>query len=389
VSLNLCKALSVVYVIIRFTKKTTGELDFMNPVKIGVIGCGAIGQVHHLPNLVDLYGLFEVTAVCDVSRGAAEYVADKFHVPQVYTDYRELLESDVEAVLLCQSDPKTQAAVDAFAAGKHLFIEKPMCYSLQEADAIIEAQQAAGTVGQVGYMKLFDPGYEHAKQTVGTMDSIRFVQVNHLHPNNDLHVRQFDVRRFDDIPAEAVQQTAEARQRARHDAVGDVAPHVQQAFHLLSGSMIHDLYGMREMLGMPAEILHADIWFDGRAFTMTLAYPNGARCVASWVDLPDLWDFRETLEVYGDDKRVLLAYPTGFSRGLLSSVTVQGIDAQGTTFRAEPALDWESAFMREFRHFYACIREGVECRAPVASARDDIGLIVDVVKHYLQRVEHA
>ena len=47
----------------------------MKTIKMGVIGCGAIAQVHHMPNLSDLPDLFEVTAVCDVSRGAADYVA--------------------------------------------------------------------------------------------------------------------------------------------------------------------------------------------------------------------------------------------------------------------------------------------------------------------------
>src|SRR5690606_2691851 len=98
-------------------------------------------------NLRDLPDLFDVAGVCDVSRGAADYAARKFHVSRVYTDYRDLLAADVDALLLCQSDPKTQVAVEAFDAGKHVFIEKPMCFSLQEADAIIEACRRAGTVG--------------------------------------------------------------------------------------------------------------------------------------------------------------------------------------------------------------------------------------------------
>jgi predicted dehydrogenase len=310
-------------------------------------------------------------------------VAQKFNVPQHFTDYRDLLAADVEAVLLCQSDPKTEVAVAALEAGKHLFIEKPMCFSLQEADAIIAARRRAGVVGQVGYMKVYDPAYELAKQHVDRMNNIRFVQVNHLHPNNDLHMRQFDIRRFNDIPAGVMEATRSARLAARREAIGDVSPDVERAFHMLAGSMIHDLYGMRTMLGLPSRIRSADIWFDGRAFTTTLEYPNGARCVASWVDLPDLWDFQESLEVYGDDKRVIVEYPTGFARGILSRVTIQGIDDGGVHFKQEPAIDWESAFSRELRHFHDCIRNGTPCRTPVESARDDIALIIDMVKTYL------
>ena len=108
--------------------------------------------------------------------------------------------------------------------------------------------------------------------------------------------------------------------------------------------------------------------------------------MASWVDLPDLWDFKETLEVYADRKRVLVSYPTGFSRGILSTVTVQGIDSQGVTYKAEPALEWESAFVREMRHFQACITQGGPCRTDVVSAKQDISFIIDVVEAYKARV---
>ena len=172
----------------------------MDRIRLGVVGCGAIAQVHHMPNLIELHELFDVTVVCDVSADAGRYIAERFGVARHVTDYRDLLDSDVEAVLLCHSDPKTEVAVAAFDAGKHAFIEKPMCYSLQEADRIIAAMRSSGKVGQVGYMKVYDPGYEAAKREVEGMDSIRFVQVNHLHPSNDLHTRQFHVRRFTDVP---------------------------------------------------------------------------------------------------------------------------------------------------------------------------------------------
>ena len=104
--------------------------------------------------------------------------------------------------------------------------------------------------------------------------------------------------------------------------------------------------------------------------------------MATWIDLPDLWDFKETLEVYGDARRVLLSYPTGFARGLLSSLVIQSTDADGTAYRTEPAVDWESAFLRELRHFHACIVDGTVNRTPLASARDDISLILDIIGKY-------
>jgi predicted dehydrogenase len=139
------------------------------------------------------------------------------------------------------------------------------------------------------------------------------------------------------------------------------------------------------MLGLPSAVVSTEIWNDGNAISTVLGYPNGARCVATWVDLPDLWDFQETLEVYGDRARVIVSYPTGFARGILSQVTLQGIDADGTAIRKEPAVDWESAFSRELRHFHECITRGTPPRTSVASARDEIALIIEIVDAFRRR----
>ena len=367
----------------------------MSRVRIGVIGCGAIAQVHHLPNLTALHREFEVPIVCDLSQGAAQAVAKRFHVPEFVTDYTELLATNVDAVLLCHGDPKTEVALAALAAGKHVFIEKPVCFSLQEMDAMLTAQKRAGTVAQAGYMKVHDPAFQLAKREVDTMESYRFIQINHLHPNNSLHLSQFDVQRFSDVPSEALQPAGAARKKAQAEAIGDllsqtnltndIRSKAERVFYLLSGSMIHDIYSLRVMLGSPRTVISVEVWSEGRGVTIVFGYPNGARCVATWVDLPDLWDFKETLEIYGDNKRVIVSYPTGFSRGILSEVTIHGIDADGTTYSKTPAIAWESAFVRELRHFHACITAGETCYTPLESARNDIALIIDIVKCYAQR----
>lgn len=356
-----------------------------SPIRLGVVGCGSIAQVQHLPNLATLREAFEVTIVCDRSPSLVEAVAKTFHVSNYVTDYRQLLASDVEAVLLCHTDPKTEVAVATFNAGKHVFVEKPLCYSLQEADAIIAAAKRSGKVGQVGYMKVYDPAFELAQREVQLMNDTRFVQVNHLHLDNSLHLSQFSIQRFDDIPASAIDEVNAARGVAVLDAIGKVAPDVERAFFTLSGSMIHDLYGLRVMLGVPSVVVSTEIWNNGRAITTMLEYSNGARCVATWVDLQNLWDFKETLEIYGDNKRVIVSYPTGFARGILSTVTIQGIDEDGTTYRKEPAVAWESAFRRELRYFHKCITQGAPTRTSVESARDDIALIIDIIKSYTSR----
>lgn len=361
----------------------------MTRIKIGVIGGGAIAQVQHLPFLAELAEEFDVRVVCDISRKLAEYDAQWFKIPEAVTDYREVLDSDVDAVLLCQTDPKTEVAIAALNAGKHLFVEKPICFSLREIDAMTDAARKSGKVAQAGYVKLFEPAFEAAHTEVKSIPDVRFVQVNHLHPGNVLHMRQFRTKKFDDIPQHAMDEIRKARKAAVNEAIGEVPPLVERAFGTLSGSLIHDLYGLRVMFGNPSRVTHTEIWQEGRSITTVLEYPSGTRCVVSWIDLSNtdhsnVWDFHETLEVYGGSKRVIVKYATGFSRGL-STLTVHGIDGDGRSYRKEVAMDWESPFRRELRHFHQSVTQGTSNRSPLASARDDISLIIDITRAYLNK----
>ena len=355
----------------------------MAPIRIGVVGCGAIAQVHHLPNLAMLQDLFEVPVVCDLSPSLAAAVAAKFHIQRFVTDYRELVAADVDAVLLCHGDPKTAAALAVLEAGKHLFIEKPVCFTLADADEMIALARSAGVVAQAGYMKAHDPAFELLEREVTKMAPVRFIQVNHLHTDNSHHLAHFGIVRGDDAPPASGDDT-------RADAIfetfgGDIPDEAKKVFYILSGSMIHDLYGLRILFGQPIRVASTEIWNDGFGVTTILEYSAGARCAATWVELPRIKEFVETLEVYGDDRGATLSYPTGFSRGIPSTLEIRGVDGDGRPFRQQPFVDWEIPFVRELRHFHACITAGVRCRTSLASARDDVALVADIVRAYLEK----
>ena len=186
-----------------------------------------------------------------------------------------------------------------------------------------------------------------------------------------------------EIPPEAVQAQSDAVRQARLQAIGEVPPVVEGTFHRLAGSVIHDLYGLRTLLGQPEGVVSTELWHDGWGINTVLQYADGFRCALTWVELLKVWAFEETLEVYGHDRRVLLTYPSGFTRGQPSHLVIQGIDADGTSYRQEPAITWDNPFTNELRHFHACITQNMPCHTPLEAARLDICLIIDIIKRYL------
>jgi myo-inositol 2-dehydrogenase / D-chiro-inositol 1-dehydrogenase len=121
-------------------------------IKLGLIGCGRVAETYHLPALQKLAGA-EVVAVADLDADRLSRVADRFHVQQRYTNVVALLDDpSIEAVAVCVPVQfHVEVALAALEAGKHVFIEKPLASSLEEADRLIErAGQVPRTI-MVGF----------------------------------------------------------------------------------------------------------------------------------------------------------------------------------------------------------------------------------------------
>ncbi len=142
-------------------------------IHVGSIGVGGMGS-GHLRSLVEQSkeekGGVQVVAVCDVysvRRKRAQGVA-KLEDKSVYSDYRELLgRSDVDAVFIATPDHwHAQMAIDAMAAGKDVYLQKPMTLTIDEARQTAEAARRYSRVLQVGSQHLSDPRHHMARKLI-------------------------------------------------------------------------------------------------------------------------------------------------------------------------------------------------------------------------------
>lgn len=125
----------------------------MAKLKIGIIGLGAIGNVHINACQAACSQDAEISAVCDIVPERLETVGNRVNVPKEkrFGDYRDLLKSDVDAVFVCVwNNLHREMAVNAFKAGKHVFLEKPAALNAAEAEEIVAAGNAAAKTLQIG-----------------------------------------------------------------------------------------------------------------------------------------------------------------------------------------------------------------------------------------------
>ena len=131
-------------------------------------------HLHYLAELVDRY---EVVAVCDLDADSARACAGRYGIPAVFTDWRELLGHPLDAVMVLTSGSHAPIAEAAARAGRHVFVEKPMCYSADEGRAMVAAAEQAGVKLMIGYPKRYDPAFARMREEIARLTGARLLRV--------------------------------------------------------------------------------------------------------------------------------------------------------------------------------------------------------------------
>jgi predicted dehydrogenase len=135
-------------------------------VRLGLIGVGTRGNLH-LDNLLRTPGV-EISTLCDDYPPHLDAGLAKVKGAKGFADYRQMLEMPgLDGVLI--ATPlflHARMCLDAFAAGKHVFCEKSLAYSIEECQAIADAHRGSGKVFQIGHQRLFSPVFLRALEYV-------------------------------------------------------------------------------------------------------------------------------------------------------------------------------------------------------------------------------
>jgi predicted dehydrogenase len=135
------------------------------PLRLGVIGCGRIAQVAHLPALAKAETI-ALSGVSDRSPSLAKGVGARYGVPS-FTEVSDLLAQDIEAVLIAVPDRlHLPVGAEALSAGKHVLMEKPAASTSEQAAELARLAADRGLKLQIGAMRRHDPGINYARRAV-------------------------------------------------------------------------------------------------------------------------------------------------------------------------------------------------------------------------------
>jgi predicted dehydrogenase len=273
-----------------------------NRLRIGIIGCGGLAQGEHIPKLMRMKEAdnVEIVAVCDVYQKRLDQGAAATGAAPV-KDYRAMLDSkDIDYVTIVTPEHwHARMTLDAADAGKHIYCEKPMTWSIEQAKQVVKKIQQTNVKMQVGVQGMCDDSYETAQKYVKEGKLGRVVQAQIDYSRN--YKRDFwvsDEPDKDVRPGENLDWNAFLGPAPKRPFDLDRFLHWRRYWDY-SGGIATDLFVHR----ITRVIRALDLKFPTRV-----------------VAVGGKWEFRDSAAEIPDTFNMMLDYPDGLSVVVLSSM---------------------------------------------------------------------
>jgi myo-inositol 2-dehydrogenase/D-chiro-inositol 1-dehydrogenase/scyllo-inositol 2-dehydrogenase (NAD+) len=269
-----------------------------------------------------------------------------------FSDYRQAIDkSGADAVaIVTPTFLHREIAVAAAAAGKHVFLEKPMAVTVDECRAIIDAAQAANVKLQIGFMRRFDQGFLRAKELLdsGELGRVMLIKSTGRGPGG---------------PGPWMWDLAKS-----NGIIAEVNSHDLDSLNWYTGSTVRQVYAQAHNFKMPEAKAHFPDFYDNvvaqlRFADDTLGVVDGT-CPAH----------------YGYDARVEILCERGVVFvGSAREHAVEYITVEAGV-RADAVKSWRNLFQDAYRaeveHFAQCV---IEDRPPRVTGRDGLRAVAAVV----------
>ncbi|HEU4922190.1 MAG TPA: Gfo/Idh/MocA family oxidoreductase [Burkholderiales bacterium] len=139
----------------------------MKPIEVAVVGTGWCGGIR--AETLAVHPLVKALHVAEINTDRLKEISSKTRARTAVTDYNELLKkSEIEAAYISATPETTHypMARDFLAAGKHVFLEKPIALTLDEADELIDLKNRKKLKFTIGYSQRFNPKYAYVRQCI-------------------------------------------------------------------------------------------------------------------------------------------------------------------------------------------------------------------------------
>lgn len=356
----------------------------MRKLRVGVIGCGNIAQIAHLPLLCDLDDRFHIDAICDLSPTHVERIAHRFNVEHTFTDHRHLLDRQLDAVLvLTPFAVNSELVKDAAMAGCHILVEKPLTFTPRRAQEMIDAARTHGVKLMVAYMLRYNAGYEYACRRIQKLKNIRLIRIHNIHSTTMKTIREV-YRIFDRhvSPPKFLADAESTKRREEEALLGTRDDILVNAYDFLLALGCHLMTVLRGACGDPHGVISTEIWNEGGSILSVLDYGPDTRCIFEMLNSTRKRNEFD-MTVYAENETVRIQFPLSYLQNTPTRVTVEEEHGKRVEEKTVTASH-ESDFKRELKHFHQCIVDNTDPLSDGAEGKKDIELLLAIAKKALR-----
>lgn len=335
----------------------------MKVVPVGLVGCGEIAQLHHIPNLARSCSKFKLVSICDIDPHRARAVGDRWRIPAIYRDYHELIAAEpIEALVICSSGDHAGPVLDSLRAGLDVFVEKPLCLSPADAATIVAESQRAGKKVAVGYNRLFDTAFGDLLDTLRAETPPTLLAASVRVPKNRYYRDHLD---FAGVARDDGSLAIDDSTRLRHDTLYNLA--------------IHSIACLRDIAG-GLHLEYAAALDRGRGVVAIWKFGGEGRAVLDLTTTEDTGSgYREIVRVTTQEAEHEVSYPPVYLRDC-PVVLRTDTSKDGALKRSISHGSFSGSFVRELDDFYSTVALRTPGRVSIEEAAADVASLDELAR---------
>ena len=341
--------------------------------RIGFVGVGSMGQMAHLRN----YGTIadcEVVAIAELREKTAQRVAQRYNIPHIYRDHREMLATEKLDGIVC-TQPFTRHGVllpELYQIGIPVLTEKPLASSFEVGERLVKAIQASKSWHMVAYHKRSDPATIYAKTEIdqlkrsGELGKLRYVRITM--PPGDWIAAGFN---------ELINEGDPAPQLEFDPPASDLDAKGQEDYVRFVNYYIHQVNLMRHLLGEPYRAVYA----DPHEVILVGESASGVTCTLEMAPYATTIDWQESALVCFERGYVKLELPAPVALNRPGRVEIFRDPGNGITPQTiVPQMPWVHAMRQQAINFVRAIRGEIAPPCDSIEALEDLRLARDYLK---------
>jgi len=332
-------------------------MDHSKKVRLAVAGCGFAARMIHAPRLSLLKDKFEIIGVADPVESNAAQAADAFGCGSMFSNVETMISKTDPEALAIFTPIHAGLVQQGLERGLDLFVEKPFCETVEQAEQMTAVALQRGQVVQVGAMRAFDPAIDHIRSQLPVIGPVRWVEIH-------------------DYCGQSLSAGSGGSMIAGNfqSALQVPAGRPRNGVQTMLLEFIHDISILRSVFGTPFSCSFSSLAKDGWSATGVINLIDGIPCLFATTEygLPKVNHFEVRLEIFGENGFIKADF--GDANDLEGGITVvEQSEKDRKIFRHD-------VFLEEWKAFHQSIINRETLKNNASDGTADISLGYEIVE---------